>query len=59
MLLTKLGGKLFDSWTVGAPFFMLAIFNAILVVAVLLVGGGSAILGKKKEAEGERAVDQG
>ncbi|EMC94356.1 hypothetical protein BAUCODRAFT_48128, partial [Baudoinia panamericana UAMH 10762] len=43
LLLTKLGGALFDSWTPGAPFFLLAIFNGILLVAVALVGGGSAI----------------
>ena len=44
MLLTKLGGALFDSWTPGAPFFIMAIFNAILLVAVLLISGGSALL---------------
>jgi hypothetical protein len=44
LLLTKLGGALFDSWTPGAPFFIMAIFNAILLVAVLLVSGGSALL---------------
>ena len=30
LLLTKLGGKLFDSLSHGAPFYMMAIFNAIL-----------------------------
>ncbi|KAK5123278.1 hypothetical protein LTR85_002708 [Meristemomyces frigidus] len=49
LLLTKLGGALFDSWTPGAPFFMLAIFNAILLIAVAVVGGGSAIRAKRKE----------
>jgi len=39
LLLTKLGGALFDSWTSGAPFFLLAIFNGILLVAIALVGG--------------------
>lgn len=43
LLLTKLGGTLFDSWTPGAPFFMLAAFNAILLVGVALIGGGSAM----------------
>jgi MFS family permease len=52
LLLTKLGGALFDSWTAGAPFFLLAIFNAILLVAIVLVGGGSAVR-KQKKAEGE------
>jgi len=40
LLLTKLGGALFDSWTEGAPFFMLAAFNALLFVVVAVVGGG-------------------
>lgn len=35
LLLTKLGGFLFDSWSHGAPFYMMAIFNAILLVATL------------------------
>ncbi|KAI7116720.1 major facilitator superfamily MFS-1, partial [Hortaea werneckii] len=43
LLLTKLGGALFDSWTAGAPFFMLAIFNGILFVAVALVGAVNAV----------------
>lgn len=30
LLLTKLGGKLFDTLSYGAPFYMMAIFNAIL-----------------------------
>lgn len=47
LLLTKLGGALFDSWTPGAPFFMLAIFNGILLVAVAVVGGGSALWRKR------------
>ncbi|KAK3074014.1 hypothetical protein LTR53_003910 [Teratosphaeriaceae sp. CCFEE 6253] len=47
LLLTKLGGALFDSWTPGAPFFLLAIFNGILVVAVAAVGGGGALLRRK------------
>ncbi|KAK4545409.1 hypothetical protein LTR36_002759 [Oleoguttula mirabilis] len=56
LLLTKLGGALFDSWTPGAPFFMLAIFNAILFVAVAVIGGGSAVRAKRKsDAELEAA----
>lgn len=35
LLLTKLGGALFDSLSTGAPFYMLAIFNAVLLVVVL------------------------
>lgn len=39
LLLTKLGGALFDSLSPGAPFYMMAIFNAILLV----VGIGAGI----------------
>lgn len=35
LLLTKLGGYLFDSWSHGAPFYMMAVFNAILLLATL------------------------
>lgn len=35
LLLTKLGGYLFDSWSHSAPFYMMAVFNAILLVATL------------------------
>ncbi|KAF3769809.1 hypothetical protein M406DRAFT_96544 [Cryphonectria parasitica EP155] len=35
LLLTKLGGFLFDTWSHGAPFYMMALFNAILLVATL------------------------
>lgn len=35
LLLTKLGGHLFDTWSHGAPFYMMAVFNAILLVATL------------------------
>lgn len=42
LILTKAGGKLFDVWTPGAPFFIMAIFNAVLLVAVAVVGGVGA-----------------
>lgn len=32
LLLTKLGGYLFDSLSTGAPFYMMAVFNGILLV---------------------------
>ncbi|KAI9724822.1 MAG: hypothetical protein M1812_000098 [Candelaria pacifica] len=41
LLLTKLGGYLFDKLSPGAPFYMLAIFNGILLV----VGIGVSLLG--------------
>jgi MFS family permease len=33
LLLTKLGGYLFDKWSNGAPFYMMAVFNAALLAA--------------------------
>ncbi|CAK4032592.1 related to MFS transporter [Lecanosticta acicola] len=50
LLLTKLGGALFDSWTTGAPFYLMAIFNGILTIAIILIGGGSAVLRTQKGA---------
>ncbi|KAI1769022.1 hypothetical protein GGR53DRAFT_475426 [Hypoxylon sp. FL1150] len=41
LLLTKLGGYLFDVTSHGAPFYMMAIFNGILLVASLAIGIGS------------------
>ena len=38
LLLTKLGGLLFDTKTPGAPFYMLAIFNSVLLAVGLLCG---------------------
>jgi len=38
LLLTKLGGILFDKWSTGAPFYMLAIFNGILLFVVTTCG---------------------
>ncbi|KAL9944730.1 hypothetical protein ACHAQF_006661 [Verticillium nonalfalfae] len=35
LLLTKLGGYLFDSSSVGAPFYMMAVFNGLLLAASL------------------------
>ena len=43
LILTKAGGKLFDVWTPGAPFFIMAIFNAVLLVAVVVVAGGGLV----------------
>ncbi|KAK5157977.1 hypothetical protein LTS14_003900 [Recurvomyces mirabilis] len=51
LLLTKLGGALFDSWTEGAPFFLMAIFNAILFIAVLAIGGGKALFRRQQQAQ--------
>ncbi|KAL1894232.1 hypothetical protein Sste5346_006018 [Sporothrix stenoceras] len=35
LLLTKLGGYLFDHWSRGAPFYMMAVFNVLLLLASL------------------------
>ncbi|KAF1941580.1 cytochrome P450 [Clathrospora elynae] len=42
LLLTKAGGALFDSSGPGAPFYMMAVFNALLLVVTLGVGGWQA-----------------
>ncbi|KAL7626606.1 hypothetical protein AAE478_003378 [Parahypoxylon ruwenzoriense] len=41
LLLTKLGGYLFDVAAPGAPFYMMAVFNAVLMLAALAIGLGS------------------
>lgn len=38
LLLTKAGGALFDSAGPGSPFYMMAVFNAVLLVVGVLVG---------------------
>ncbi|KAM7186903.1 hypothetical protein V8F20_011184 [Naviculisporaceae sp. PSN 640] len=42
LLLTKLGGWLFDKWDTGAPFYLMAGFNAVLLVASLGIDIGRA-----------------
>ena len=42
LLLTKLGGYLFDTWSTGAPFYMMAVFNGVLLTASLGVDMGRA-----------------
>jgi hypothetical protein len=37
LILTKLGGYLFDTVSSGTPFYMMAGFNGILLIATLLV----------------------
>jgi MFS family permease len=39
LLLTKLGGVLFDEVSVGAPFYLLAGFNGVLVFGIVFVVG--------------------
>jgi hypothetical protein len=35
--LTKLGGYLFDRWTAGAPFYIMAILNIVALFAAIIV----------------------
>lgn len=42
LLLTKLGGALFDSVSKGAPFYMMALFNGVLLVASLFMDASQA-----------------
>jgi len=37
LLLTKLGGYLFDVWTPGAPFFIMALLNVVALFAAITV----------------------
>ncbi|KAI1078358.1 hypothetical protein F5B20DRAFT_547866 [Whalleya microplaca] len=43
LLLTKLGGYLFDVASTGAPFYMMAAFNAVLLVASLGIDLGRGV----------------
>lgn len=49
LLLTKAGGALFDASGPGAPFFMMASFNALLLVVGIAVGAYDAIQGWKRQ----------
>ncbi|KAG6251272.1 hypothetical protein E4U24_001308 [Claviceps purpurea] len=46
LLLTKLGGVLFDSVSRGAPFYMMAVFNGGLLVASLCMDAAQAFGGR-------------
>ncbi|RYP22959.1 hypothetical protein DL765_001417 [Monosporascus sp. GIB2] len=46
LLLTKLGGFLFDVSSRGAPFYMMAAFNATLLVASLAIDLGRSVGGR-------------
>ena len=37
LLLTKLGGFLFDRWTAGAPFYIMALLNIVALLAAVVV----------------------
>ena len=50
LLLTKLGGYLFDHLSRGAPFYMMAIFNAILLVICIGAGIYREVQTRKQKA---------
>ncbi|KAJ4357316.1 uncharacterized protein N0V89_001891 [Didymosphaeria variabile] len=52
LLLTKAGGALFDSSGPGAPFYMMAAFNALLLVVGVLVAVRDAYSGARGEQRG-------
>ncbi|KAK3905091.1 hypothetical protein C8A05DRAFT_41913 [Staphylotrichum tortipilum] len=53
LLLTKLGGYLFDAWSTGAPFYIMAGFNAVLLVASLAIDlGRGAAAARRRKREG-------
>lgn len=47
LLLTKLGGYMFDVWSAGAPFYMMAMFNVILFVASLGIDLGKGFKNRR------------
>lgn len=53
LLLTKAGGALFDSTSPGAPFFMMAAFNALLLVVGVASGVHEAYQVWEDENQGE------
>ncbi|KAF2225020.1 hypothetical protein BDZ85DRAFT_259513 [Elsinoe ampelina] len=53
LLLTKLGGHLFDTTSVGAPFYLMAGFNAALLVVVILIQGKTVVEVVKSGEEGQ------
>ena len=53
LLLTKVGGLMFDKVDVGSPFFMMAVFNAVLFVVTLGCDLGQAW---RVRHEGERRL---
>lgn len=48
LLLTKLGGYLFDKWSKGAPFYLMAIFNAVLLVASVAIDIGRTAQARRR-----------
>ncbi|PNS21445.1 hypothetical protein CAC42_1224 [Sphaceloma murrayae] len=53
LVLTKLGGRLFDTTSVGAPFYLMAGFNAALLIAALAIEGGTVVRKATQTTEDE------
>ncbi|KAI0542243.1 hypothetical protein GGR58DRAFT_453213 [Xylaria digitata] len=47
LMLTKLGGYLFDALSTGAPFYMMAIFNAVLLTVSLSLDLGTIVRSRR------------
>jgi hypothetical protein len=58
LLLTKVGGLMFDKVDVGSPFYLMAGFNAVLFVVTLLCDLGHAWT-KKRWSTGLNGVEEG
>ncbi|KAL1839952.1 hypothetical protein VTJ49DRAFT_996 [Mycothermus thermophilus] len=52
LLLTKLGGYLFDAWSRGAPFYLMAVFNAVLLLASVGIDLGRAAKARRQARDG-------
>ncbi|KAK3322601.1 hypothetical protein B0H66DRAFT_210373 [Apodospora peruviana] len=48
LLLTKLGGYLFDTWSTGAPFYLMAAFNGVLLLASVAIDVGRAAAARRR-----------
>lgn len=48
LLLTKLGGYLFDVWSTGAPFYLMAIFNGLLLLACFGIDSARAVRARRR-----------
>lgn len=48
LILTKLGGSLFDRLSTGAPFYIMAIFNSCLLIACLVVNAKRYVESRSK-----------
>lgn len=59
LLLTKLGGLMFDKVDVGTPFFMMAGFNAVLLVTAAMCVSWRSLAGRGEYEEIEQDEEHG